>query len=112
MSQVQNNPSSVLGRRTREINALELGPRKKLCVYIPVIQLIAYRIIRCISDPFVHRGRHFGRTVHAMCSVGALITNGLIRLGDLSDEPEESFTAEYVLLYAFFPVTNLYPSFL
>lgn len=34
-----------------------------------------------------------------MCNVGALITNGLIRLGDLSDEPEELFSAEYVSLH-------------
>jgi hypothetical protein len=36
----------------------------------------------------------FGRTVHALCSVHALLTNGILRLGELADEPEESFTAE------------------
>ncbi|KAH7917879.1 hypothetical protein BV22DRAFT_972081, partial [Leucogyrophana mollusca] len=58
--------------------ALQLGPRKK----------------PCHSDPLVHHGRHFGRTVHALCNVQALITNGILRLGELADEPEESFTAE------------------
>lgn len=29
--------------------------------------------------------------------MNALITNGILRLGELADEPEESFTAEYVL---------------
>lgn len=31
-----------------------------------------------------------------MCNVGALITNGLNRLGDLSDEPDELFSTQYV----------------
>lgn len=51
-------------------------------------------LISCISDPLVHHGRHFGRTVHALCNVNALITNGILRLGELVDEPEESFTPE------------------
>lgn len=34
--------------------------------------------------------------MHALCNVQALITNGLLRLGELADEPEESFTYEYV----------------
>ncbi|KAH7903572.1 hypothetical protein BJ138DRAFT_1138709 [Hygrophoropsis aurantiaca] len=49
---------------------------------------------RCHSDPLVHHGRHFGRTVHALCNVQALITNGILHLGELAEEPEESFTAE------------------
>ncbi|KAH7904496.1 hypothetical protein BJ138DRAFT_1237326, partial [Hygrophoropsis aurantiaca] len=65
------------GRRQRE-NALQFAPRKK----------------PCHADPLVHHGRHFGRTVHALCNVQALITNGILRLGELADEPEESFTAE------------------
>lgn len=47
----------------------------------------------CHSDPLIGHGRHFGRTVHALCNVNALITNGLLRLGELADEPDESFTA-------------------
>lgn len=50
--------------------------------------------VSCISDPLVHHGRHFGRTVHALCCVNALITNGILRLGELVDEPEENFTLE------------------
>jgi hypothetical protein len=57
---------------------------------------------RCRSDPLVSHGRHFGRAVHALCNVQALLTNGLLRLGELAEEPEESFTAEYVTI-----VTNL-----
>ncbi|RDB22948.1 hypothetical protein Hypma_009802 [Hypsizygus marmoreus] len=50
--------------------------------------------IRCIADPLIHHGRHFGWTIHAMCNVQALITNGLLRLGELAAVPDESFTAE------------------
>lgn len=55
-------------------------------------------LYRCVSDPLVHHGRHFGRTVHALCNVNALITNGILRLGELADEPEEAFTSEYAPL--------------
>ena len=48
----------------------------------------------CGTDPLVHYGRHFGRTVHALCTVNALIKNGILRMGELSEQPEESFTHE------------------
>jgi hypothetical protein len=47
------------------------------------------------SDPLVHHGRHFGRTVHAMCNVQALITNGILRTSE--DADEESLSYEYAL---------------
>ncbi|TDL18751.1 hypothetical protein BD410DRAFT_842620 [Rickenella mellea] len=34
------------------------------------------------SHPLLHFGRHFGRTVHAMCNVRALITHGLVRIAE------------------------------
>ena len=52
---------------------------------------------RSVVDPLIHYGRHFGRTVHALCNIHALINNGILRLGDLADHPEESFSAEYRL---------------
>jgi hypothetical protein len=56
--------------------------------------------IRHTSDPLVHHGRHFGRTVYAMCNVRSLITNGLLRLeeSDGDEVMEESLTSEYVFL--------------
>lgn len=54
-------------------------------------------LIRCHSDPLVSHGRHFCRTVHALCNVKALLTNGMLRLGELAEESEESFTAECAL---------------
>jgi hypothetical protein len=52
--------------------------------------------IRHSSDPLVHHGRHFGRTVYAMCNVRSLITNGLLRLEELDGGEilEESLTSE------------------
>jgi hypothetical protein len=48
------------------------------------------------TDPLVHHGRHFGRTVHAMCNVQALITNGLLLLDEDGEVAEEFLTAVYV----------------
>jgi hypothetical protein len=56
-------------------------------------------ILRRLSDPLIHYGRHFGRTVHALCSVKALITNGLLRIGERASDPDESFTWEYVFQF-------------
>ncbi|TDL14632.1 hypothetical protein BD410DRAFT_858948 [Rickenella mellea] len=42
------------------------------------------------GDPLLYCGRHFGRTVHAMCNIPALITNGILRMGEERDE--ESMT--------------------
>lgn len=48
----------------------------------------------CGTDPLVHYGRHFGRTIHALCSVSALLTNGLLRMGELEEQPADTFTHE------------------
>jgi hypothetical protein len=50
--------------------------------------------IRCGTDPLVHHGRHFGRTVHALCNVSSLLSNGVLRMGELSEEPENAITHE------------------
>jgi hypothetical protein len=47
-----------------------------------------------MTDPLVHHGRHFGRTVHVLCCVHTLLTNGILREVELADEPEESFSKE------------------
>ncbi|KAG2114455.1 hypothetical protein BD769DRAFT_1363829, partial [Suillus cothurnatus] len=49
---------------------------------------------RSVTDPLVHYGRHFGRTVHALCNFQALLTNRILQMGELADTPEENFTAE------------------
>jgi hypothetical protein len=67
--------------------------RRLVCV--PSLTFNPYDLLSRASDPLIHHGRHFGRTVHAMCNVQALITNGILRMGD--DVPDESRTSAYVL---------------
>jgi len=95
----ENAPQTVTGRRQRE-NALQLGPRKKPYVILRAIFICNHdpSHTSCVTDPLVHHGRHFGRTIHALSTVHALLTNGLWRIGEHADQPEESFTAEFVLL--------------
>jgi hypothetical protein len=99
----ENTPPSIssTGRRTRDEgpqpDALHLGPRKKACVSVHFFRLPILKILStssCHSDPLVSHGRHFGRTVHALCNVKALLTHGILRMGDQADEPEENFTEE------------------
>lgn len=52
------------------------------------------RSLSVISDPLVHYGRHFGRTIFAFANVRALITNGLNNLGD-EDLDLEQLSARY-----------------
>ncbi|KAF8067037.1 hypothetical protein FPV67DRAFT_1417472 [Lyophyllum atratum] len=70
-----SSEDSVLGRRRRE-DALQFGPRKKAVV----------------QDPLVHHGRHFGRTVHALCRVHTLLANGVQYEVDLHDNPDQNFS--------------------
>ena len=51
-----------------------------------------------VTDPLVHHGRHFGQTVHALCSIKALITNGLLHTAELEENPETILEQEYVIL--------------
>ena len=65
------------------------------------------------GDPLIHHGRHFGRTVHAMCNVQVLIINGLLHLSETDGEvQEETLTYEFVpwpvLLSSIF--THILPS--
>ncbi|KIM74367.1 hypothetical protein PILCRDRAFT_14512 [Piloderma croceum F 1598] len=72
----EDAPGDITGQKRP--SALQLGPRKKLCG----------------TNPLIHHGRHFGRTVHALCSLGALLTNGLLRMGEFADLAEAEFTQE------------------
>ena len=47
-----------------------------------------------MQDPLVHHGHHFGRVVHTFCNVQTLITNGIMMVGEHSDESAESMTAQ------------------
>lgn len=49
------------------------------------------------TDPLVHTGRHFGRTVHALSVVHHLLVNGVVRLGELnSGKREDEYKPAYV----------------
>jgi hypothetical protein len=93
-------PSSSNNSRKRS-DALQQGPRKKaygMALHFPGRRSLDEAFISCVTDPLVHHGRHFARTVHALCNVHALLTNGILRMVELADSPEESFTAECVTL--------------
>ncbi|KAG1722779.1 hypothetical protein EDD22DRAFT_982974 [Suillus occidentalis] len=64
--------------RKRSGSALCLGPRKKAAS----------------SNPLVLHGRHFGRTVFALCNYPSLLTSGILRLEELQDSPIEDFPAD------------------
>lgn len=86
--------------------ALELGPRKKSCVTLAfspshLMPNFCYSRRRCYSDPLVHHGRHFGRTVFALCNFQALLNNGILRMVELPDRPLESLSPEFVHLFPF-----------
>ncbi|KAG2109824.1 hypothetical protein DEU56DRAFT_749918 [Suillus clintonianus] len=73
-----------------------MGPRKKAYV---LFQVLNYRLpdlplIRTSSNPLVLHGRHFGRTVFAMCNYPALLTSGVLRLEELQDTPIEDYPAD------------------
>ena len=53
------------------------------------------RIFSRATDPLVHHGRHFGRSIHALCNMHALINNGIIRIGERADDSDsEEFTLQ------------------
>ncbi|KAG1718395.1 hypothetical protein EDD22DRAFT_983575 [Suillus occidentalis] len=51
-------------------------------------------IARASSNPLVLHGRHFGRTVFALCNYPSLLTSGILRLEELQDSPIEDFPAD------------------
>ena len=96
-------------------NSLRLGNRKKPWFKLLFVILSYFYShlsgIRHSSNPLVHHGRHFGRTVYAMCNVRLLITNGLLRLkeSDGGEVSEESLTFEYVFRLIYSSHGHLFP---
>ena len=91
----ENSARTTTGRRQRK-NALLLGPRKKpYVVYVPLVGHLYINEVyySTVADPLVHHGRHFGRTIHALCSVDTLLSNGILR--SEATVPDESLTVEY-----------------
>jgi hypothetical protein len=67
-----------------------------VCLFRSVLRMSSFPLASCLSDPLIGHGRHFCRTVHALCNVQALLTNGILRLGEQADEPDEVYTTEYI----------------
>lgn len=89
-------PSSPLAGHKRP-SALELGPRKKPCVVQTNLSMCLTFFISgysCYTDPLVHHGRHFGRTIFALCNFQALLNNGILRMVELPDRPLETLSPE------------------
>src|ERR1700733_10392208 len=66
---------------------------RKRTLFFPILYCtVLTAILSSKSDPLVHHGRHFCRTVHDMCRIHALLTQSIIRAveqtadDDLSDE--------------------------
>lgn len=75
---IENHPpSSNLGCHDWQ-DTLHLGPRKKVYVkYCVILSWLSLQNYCCTTDPLIQYGWHFGRTVHALCNVPALITSSL-----------------------------------
>lgn len=97
---IDENVSNAPEAGQKRPNALELGPRKKAYVLARISPfpnvLTLFALDRCCTDPLVHHGRHFGRTVFALCNFQALLNNGIMRLVELPDKPLESFSPEFI----------------
>ena len=66
-------------------------------IHIPCLLSLGYLLwLRCGTNPLVHHGRHFGPTVHAMCSVSTLINNALSRLVEIQENPDMTLSPEEV----------------
>jgi hypothetical protein len=83
---------------------LDQGRNHMYVVALGVLFLILFA--SCGTDPLIHYGRHFGRTVHALCSIKALITNGLLRMCQLEESLEDTLTYEYIKHYCLMILAN------
>ena len=82
--------------------ALHRGPRKK--PYVPISEsgsFVNMRSNSCGTDPLVHHGRHFGRTVHAFCTMSTLLNNGILRLRGPPEQSDASLTNECIMITYF-----------
>ncbi|KAG2753958.1 hypothetical protein P692DRAFT_20720312 [Suillus brevipes Sb2] len=78
MSDDENHALAGDPSRKRSGSALHSCPRKKATS----------------SNPLVLHGRHFGRTVFALCNYPALLTAGILRLEELQDASVEDYPAD------------------
>lgn len=87
------------------VNALKMAKRKAPCVCHSSVCSIFLDQIVVAWPPRRSFCWHFGRTVHAMCNVHALIYNGITTHIGKELVPEELLTYELVL-FLYFSVTS------
>ena len=97
----------TLGRRQRIFDNASDAPQKRQYVrLLERFQMTAGSLrifVVCRrSDPFVHHGRHFGRTVHAQQDIRVLIKHCLSHREVLEKNPGQSLSAEYADTLSFF----------
>jgi hypothetical protein len=85
----------------KELYNLAPGRNRSQPLGFPIFRTIVNEV-KCSSrtDPLVHHGRHFGRTVHALCSVHSLLINGMSKSKELAARPETTLIHKYTLLPA------------
>ncbi|KAH6885043.1 hypothetical protein BKA70DRAFT_1377634 [Coprinopsis sp. MPI-PUGE-AT-0042] len=89
-------------KENQTLCASTLGPLKKRKAAEPSLQRFLFVSAR--TDPLVHYGRHFGRTVRAFCRIQSLIKLGLsiaVQL-DLEEMEEESLPEEELKEYGIY----------
>lgn len=90
-----SSPRPTSTNHRKRDSALHAGPRKKPYVHAIVMFSPFTNISNsCLSDPLIHHGRHFGRTLHALCNIHSLLTNGILRTIELDEVSEDSLTVE------------------
>jgi len=89
----------LLGKSVQEPCSLVQGRNRASPLLYRLVQLTS-ACPRFGTDPLVHHGRHFGRTVHALCNISTLMNNGMLRMGELADQSDDIFTHEYVFNYS------------
>jgi hypothetical protein len=96
----ENAPPGTGDQQPVNAHALKLARRKKAWVLNPVSNSShQISIASRAGDPLTSHGQHFGRTVHAMCNVQVLLTQGLECLASTEDVAEESLIYEYIPVF-------------
>ena len=80
-----------------QLMAFILALTREGMLYLLAFFIIAHSSSPCsTTDPLVSYGQHFGHTIHTLANVKVLVTNSILHLGELAEEPEENFTIEWV----------------
>lgn len=92
-------PAQAGTKRSGEL--FEYPPKKKVYVALLAFQKLLNIILSVVTDPIVHAGRHFGRTVNAVIPMRTLVASGLCRMVKIKLEktPLEDFPIKFVQIF-------------